>query len=185
MNQAYFVFVIAQTNDELRTPDGQANIAWNALTLLTFGLMIGYPSTWGGLMDIRFFVSGFVMAVASLMAGFLVHATLLHPDYQMLPNVFRSDEEGMHYFQWMLLAHLMIGFALTWIYRQGVQAGRSVLNQGLRFGVSIVCLMTIPTYLIYFAVLKIPAGLAHKQMLYDVPVILLLGVLVAFLNKKK
>jgi hypothetical protein len=136
-------------------------------------------------MDIRFFISGFVMAVASLMAGFLVHATLLHPDYLMLPNVFRSDEEGMHYFQWMLLAHLMIGFALTWIYRQGVQAGHSTLNQGLRFGAGIACLMTIPTYLIYLAVLKIPNELAMKQIMFDVPAIILLGVLVAFLNKKK
>ena len=55
--------------------------------------------------------------------GFVVHAILLHPDYAALPNVFRSDEEGMNFFHWMLLAHLMIGFALTWIYRQGVQAG--------------------------------------------------------------
>lgn len=136
-------------------------------------------------MDIRFFVSGFVMAVASLMSGFVVHAVLLHPDYAALPNVFRSDEEGMNFFHWMLLAHLMIGFALTWIYRQGVQAGSSTLKQGLRFGAAIACLMTIPTYLIYFAVLKIPAELAHKQMLFDVPFILLLGVLVAFLNQKK
>ena len=136
-------------------------------------------------MDIRFFVSGIVMAVASLMAGFLVHANLLHVDYAALPDVFRSDEEGMNFFHWMLLAHLMIGFALTWVYRQGVQAGSSTLNQGIRFGIAIACLMTIPTYLIYFAVLKIPAGLAHKQMLFDVPMVLLLGILVAFLNKKK
>jgi hypothetical protein len=136
-------------------------------------------------MDIRFFVSGFVMGVASLMAGFVVHATLLHPDYQSLPNVFRSDEEGMNFFHWMLIAHLMIGFAFTWIYRQGLQAGRSTLSQGLRFGAAIACLMTIPTYLIYFAVLKIPAELAHKQILFDVPAVILLGVLVAFLNRKK
>ena len=136
-------------------------------------------------MDIRFFVSGLVMAVASLMVGFLVHATLLHPDYMLLPDVFRSDEEGMNFFHWMLLAHLMIGFALTWIYRQGVQAGSSTLSQGLRFGAAIACLMTIPTYLIYLAVLKIPAELAQKQIMFDVPFVILLGVLVAFLNKKK
>lgn len=136
-------------------------------------------------MDIRFFVSGLTMAVASLMFGFIVHAQLLHPDYAALPNVFRSDEEGMNYFHWMVTAHIMIGFALTWIYRQGVQLGGSTLGQGIRFGVAIACLMTIPGYLVYLAVLKIPAGLAHKQMLYDVPFVILLGILVAFLNKKK
>lgn len=136
-------------------------------------------------MDIRFFVSGFVMAVASLMVGFLVHATLLHADYMLLPEVFRSDQEGMNFFHWMILAHVMIGFSLTWIYRQCLRAGRSTLSQGIRFGIAIACLMTIPGYLIYLAVLKIPAELAHKQILYDVPFMILLGVLVAFLNKKK
>ena len=136
-------------------------------------------------MDIRFFVSGIVMAVASLMVGFLVHATLLHTDYMLLPNVFRSDEEGMNFFHWMIMAHVMIGFSLTWIYRQGVQVGSSTLSQGIRFGIAIACLMTIPGYLIYLAVLKIPAELAHKQILYDVPFVILLGILLAFLNKKK
>ena len=136
-------------------------------------------------MDIRFFVSGIVMGIASLMAGFLVHANLLHADYAALPDVYRSDEEGMNYFHWMLIAHVMIGFALTWIYRQGVQAASSTLSQGIRFGAAMACLMTIPGYLIYLAVLRIPAELAHKQMLFDVPAVLLLGVLVAFLNKRK
>lgn len=136
-------------------------------------------------MDIRFFVSGIVMTIASLMLGFVVHAILLHPDYTALPEVFRSDEEGMNFFHWMLIAHAMIGFALTWIYRQGVQSGQSTLGQGIRFGAAIACLMTIPGYLIYLSVLKIPAGLAHKQMLFDVPAVILLGVLVAFLNRKK
>lgn len=136
-------------------------------------------------MDIRFFVSGMVMAVASLMTGFLIHANLLHTDYAALPEVFRSDEEGMNYFHWMLIAHVMIGFSLTWIYRQGMQASSSTINQGVRFGAAIACLMTIPGYLIYLAVLKIPTELAHKQMLFDVPAVTLLGVLVAFLNKKK
>lgn len=136
-------------------------------------------------MDIRFFVSGIVMAIASLMAGFLVHATLLHPDYTALASVYRSDEEGMNFFHWMIMAHVMIGFALTWIYRQGVQAAGSTLAQGLRFGAAIACLMTIPGYLIYLAVLKIPNELAMKQIMFDVPAVILLGVLVAFLNKKK
>ena len=136
-------------------------------------------------MDIRFFVSGLVMAVASLMLGFLVHAMLLHTDYMLLRDVYRSDEEGMNFFHWMLLAHLMIGFALTWIYRQGIQTGSSTLSQGIRFGIAIACLMTIPGYLIYLAVLKIPSELAMKQVTFDVPAVIFLGILVAFLNKKK
>jgi hypothetical protein len=136
-------------------------------------------------MDIRFFVSGVVMAVASLMSGFVVHATLLHGDYQAIPSIFRSDEEGMNFFHWMLLAHFMIGFAMTWIYRQGVQASGPAIGQGIRFGIAIACLMTIPGFLIYFAVLKIPAELVQKQILFELPFVILMGVLVALLNRRK
>jgi len=103
----------------------------------------------------------------------------------LLPDVFRSDQEGMKFFHWIVMVHIKIGFSLTWIYRKSVQVGSSTLSQGIRFGIAIARLMTIPGYLIYLAVLKIPAELAHKQMLYDLPFVILLGVLVAFLNKKK
>ena len=70
-------------------------------------------------MNKKFVISSLVMAFASLMLGFVVHAVILQGDYARLPALFRSETQSQNYFGYMLLAHLFIGIGLTWIYRQG------------------------------------------------------------------
>jgi hypothetical protein len=57
--------------------------------------------------------------------------------------------------------------------------------QGLRFGAAIAVMTTIPTHLIYFAVERLPADLAIKQIVLDTICILLVGLLAAWLNKTR
>ena len=135
-------------------------------------------------MDKRFWISGVVMTIATMLLGFVIHGVLLKADYAALPNIMRSEAESMNYFHWMIVAHVLMGFALTWIYRHGVDTGKGPLGQGLRFGLAIVCLMTIPMFLIYYAVQQLPAALVHRQISFEVVGMLLLGVLVAHLNPR-
>lgn len=134
-------------------------------------------------MDARFWISGIVIAVLALAFGYFVHGTLLFDEYAKLPGLFRTiaaDQES--YFPYMVLAHVLFGFAFTWVYRQGRTPGASALVQGLRYGVAIAALVTIPTYLIYYAVQPVPESLVIKQILFDSISVVLLGVAVAFLN---
>ena len=135
-------------------------------------------------MDKRFWICGIVVSVAALLLDFLVHGVLLQPDYAALvPNgLYRGPEDANAYMPYMLGAHLLIGFGLTWLYRKGMQAGRSVLGQGLRFGAAVAVMSTIPGYLIYYAVQPLPAALVHKQMIFSTIAMLLLGLLLAWLN---
>lgn len=133
-------------------------------------------------MDRRFWISGVVMGVVSLIMGFIVHGTLLNADYMKLAHLYRSPQESEQYMHFMLLAHLLIGFGFTWIYRQGLAAGKSAIGQGLRFGLGVCVLMTIPGYLIYYVVMPLPGALPIKQIAFDVPAVLLMGVIVALLN---
>jgi drug/metabolite transporter (DMT)-like permease len=134
-------------------------------------------------MNKKFIVSSLVMAFAALMAGFVVHGLMLQNDYLRLPNIFRPESEAQNYFGFMLLAHLLIGIGLTWIYRRGHEPGKSVLSQGLKFGAAMAAVGTLPTYLIYFAVQRLPSDLVAQQIVFDGICILLLGLLVAWLNK--
>ncbi len=134
-------------------------------------------------MNKKFVVSSLVMAFAALMAGFVVHGLLLQGDYLRLPNIFRPESEAQGYFGFMLLAHLLIGIGLTWVYRRGHEAGKGVLVQGSRFGLAIIVLTVIPTYLIYFAVQRLPSDLVAQQIVFDSICMIGLGVLVAWLNK--
>ena len=135
-------------------------------------------------MDKRFWISGVVMSIATLLVDFLVHGTLLAGDYKALGPLYRPEAEQMNYFPYMIAAHVLIGFAMTWLYRQGIDRGKGVVGQGLRFGLALALFSAIPGYLIYYAVQPIPAALAHKQMIFATIGLLLLGVLVAYLNPR-
>lgn len=136
-------------------------------------------------MDKRFWISGVVTSIAALLLGFVIHALLLKPDYLLLPDIMRSDAESQRYFHYLVIGHVLIGFAMTWIYRQGVDSARGSLGQGLRFGLAMALVSTVPGYLIYYAVEKLPAALVHKQLIFATMGMLLLGVLVAFLNPRR
>jgi hypothetical protein len=134
-------------------------------------------------MNKQFIISVIVMFVATMVVGFVVHATLLAADYAALPNLYRADEESQNYFHYMLIAHLLMAIGLTWVYRMGRQ-DTPWLGQGLRFGLAMIVLMTIPIYMMYYAVQPMPHDLAHKQIIFDSIGMLLLGPLVALLNRK-
>ncbi len=134
-------------------------------------------------MNKQFIISVIVMFVATMVVGFVVHATLLAADYAALPNLYRGDEESQNYFQYMLIAHVLMAIGLTWVYRMG-RKDTPWLGQGLRFGLAMIVLMTIPIYMMYYAVQPMPHDLAHKQIIFDSIGMLLLGPLVALLNRK-
>ena len=135
-------------------------------------------------MDTRFWISGIVISVLAFAFGFLVHGVLLGGDYASLAGtVFRAPEDAHRHLGYLASAHLLFGFAFTWIYRQGKTPGASTLGQGVRFGLAVVALMTIPTYLIYYAVQPIPGTLAAKQIVFDGIAVVIMGIVAAYLNR--
>ncbi len=136
-------------------------------------------------MSKQFLISVVVLFLLSFGLGFVVHGLLLSGDYDPLAKagVFRLPEAARQYLPFMLLAHLLFAVGLTWIYRQGVNATKPFLGQGLRFGLGVAVLATIPTYLIYYAVTPLPAGLVLKQIGFDTGAVVLMGIAVAALNQ--
>jgi len=130
-----------------------------------------------------FVISAVALSILSLLIGFIVHALLLGADYAQLTALFRSEADAQKYFGYMILAHVFMGAGMTWIYRQGREA-RPWLAQGIRFGLAVSVLMVIPTYLIYFAVQPMPAGLVAKQIVYDVIGTVVMGIVAAWINKR-
>jgi len=134
-------------------------------------------------MNKKFIVSALVVGFASLILGFVVHAMLLNGAYARLPDLYRSETVAQSYFGYMLLAHLLIGTGLTWVYRKGHESGKPFAMQGVKFAAAIFVLMTLPTYLIYFAVMQLPSDLVAQQVFFDGIGIVLLGVLTARMNR--
>jgi hypothetical protein len=136
-------------------------------------------------MNKRFVISWIALTVASFLLGFLVHGLLLGNQYaDLVPNMFRSPEDSQKVFHFMILANVLTSFGLTWIYRKGVEPDKSVIGQGIRFGLAIAALSVIPRYLIYYAVQPTPGTLAASQIAFDTIAMVILGVITAMLNRK-
>ncbi len=133
-------------------------------------------------MDKKFFISWLVIFVVSMVGGFVVHGVLLGADYAALPNLFRPDAEAQNYFPFMLAAHIIMSGAFVWIYARGNE-NKPWLEQGIRYGVAIMFLTIVPIYMIYYAVQPMPGMHVVKQIIFDGALTLILGVVVAFLNK--
>ena len=133
-------------------------------------------------MNRQYAISIIVMFVATMVAGFVVHALILGQEYAVLPELYRSEQDSQNHFVYVLLAHVLMAIGLTWIYRMG-RDDSPWIGQGLRFGVAISVLMTVPMYMIYFAIQPMPEMLAVKQIILDSTAMLLMGMLVALLNR--
>lgn len=137
-------------------------------------------------MDKRFWICGLAMSVATLLTGFVVHGWLLAGDYApLIGTLLRTQEDSQHYFSWMIVADLLIGFTMTWLYRFGFSEGRTTAAQGLRFGLAVALLSVVPLHLIYYSVQPTPALLVVKQVIFDTIRFMLLGVLIAYLQPRR
>jgi len=131
----------------------------------------------------KFILAAIAAFLISFVWGFLAHGILLHSDYSQLANLFRPEGEAMGFLPYMMLSHAVKGFAFAWVYRQGMSAGAPWLLQGIRFGIIASLLITIPLYLVYFAVQPLPANLVAKQMALDTVGTILMALAVAYILK--
>lgn len=137
-------------------------------------------------MDKRFWICGLAVSIAAMVLDFLIHGLLLQADYATLAaqGFVRGEEDSARHLPWMLLAHLFIGFGLTWLYRS-LHPRATTPAHGLRFGAAVALAATIPGYLIYFAVQPWPAALVIKQIVLSTIAMLLLGLLLGWLQPRR
>ena len=138
----------------------------------------------GGTMNKKFFTAWVVVFVAWFLGSYIVHGVLLAPDYMHLGSLFRVESDAQQYFPLMILAHVILSGAFVWIYARGVEP-KPWMEQGVRFGVAIALLTSVPTYLIYFVVQPMPVILVIKQIVFDGILMLILGVIVAWLYRTR
>ena len=126
-------------------------------------------------------ISAVVMFVMAWALSFVVHELLLKSDYAVTQGM-RAPAEVMSRVHLIILAHAFFGVAFAWVYFQGKE-DKPWLAQGIRFGLAVACLAVIPTYLIYHAVTPVPFDLAIKQIVLDTIRVVLMGIVLAWINR--
>jgi hypothetical protein len=135
-------------------------------------------------MDKRFFTAWLVVFIAWFLGSFVVHGLLLHGDYMRMPALFRPEAEAQKYFPLMVLAHVLLSGAFTWIYSRGAE-DKAWAAQGARFGVAVALLTSVPFYMIYYVVQPTPGETAVKQIVLDSALTVILGLIVAFMYRTR
>jgi hypothetical protein len=82
----------------------------------------------------------------------------------------------------MLVAHALTSLGLVWIYTRGKE-DRPPLAQGVRFGLAMAMVMVVPKFLIYWVVQPMPHIIALKQICFDTIGVVLIGIVIAHLNR--
>jgi hypothetical protein len=119
----------------------------------------------------------------SFVFSFIAHGMLLHGDYAQLPNLFRPESEGMTYLPIIFLSHVIKGVAFAVVYREGLSEGPHWYTQAIRFGALMVLLITVPLYLVYYAVQPMPASIVGKQIVFDSIGTFLMAFAVAYIMR--
>jgi len=133
-------------------------------------------------MNKKFALAWLIVFAVWMVGSFIVHGVLLHADYSRLPNLFRPEAEAQQYFPLMILAHVLMSGAFVWIYSRGAEA-KPWLGQGIRYGCVIALLTVVPGYTIYYVVQPMPGMHVVKQIVFDGVLLLILGVVVAYLYR--
>jgi hypothetical protein len=134
-------------------------------------------------MDKKFLISTVAVFVVWMLGSFLVHGLWLTSTYETLSNMMRPLEEQESLFHFMLIAHVLMAGAFVWIYQRGNES-KPWMQQGLRFGIAIALLAPIPTFMVYYSVQQTPGMLAVQQSIGDSVVVIIVGLVTAFLNRK-
>jgi hypothetical protein len=127
-------------------------------------------------------ISAIVMFVMALVLSYLVHGVLLYDDYMRMQSWMRPQADVNALFYFIVIAQALFGAAFAWIYEQG-REDKPWLAQGVRFGIAVALLAIAPFYLIYHVVTPVPLVVAIKQIVYDGIRVLLMGIVVAWINR--
>lgn len=134
-------------------------------------------------MNKKFLISWVVIFIVWMVGSFVVHGVLLGADYaNAQPNLMRAEAEQQSLFHWMVLAHAIMAGAFVWIYNRGNE-DKPWMQQGIRFGIAVALLAAVPVYMIYYVVQPTAGMIAVKQTIFDSILVVILGIVVAFMNK--
>lgn len=130
----------------------------------------------------RLALAAVVAFVVDQIYGFLVWGTLLMPEFERYPAVFRSKDGVMANLPLMMAGGLLAMFALAYVYAKGYEGGHGV-NEGLRFGCVFGTFMVGSIAVGNYAVLNVGRKLAVESAMAAFVEALMVGVILGAMYK--
>ena len=130
----------------------------------------------------KFLLRTIVMAIAWFVLGYVGHQLLLGRDYVAIEPIMRTKADMQAHLMFAPLSGLILAAAIVWIYAQG-RSTKPWLGQGLRFGVAVWAIASVPQYIANYTIEPWPGVFVIKILAWELVAALVLGVLVAGLSK--
>jgi hypothetical protein len=131
----------------------------------------------------KFLLRTVVTAVVTFALGYAGHQLLLGRDYVAIKPIMRSKTDMMAHMPFALINCLVFSAAFVWIYAQG-RSAKPWLGQGLRFGIAVWALASVPLYITNYVIEPWPGMFVAKIVAWELVAAIFLGILIAALAKK-
>jgi len=129
----------------------------------------------------KFIIASLAVFVVSSVLSFICHGVLLQGAYQATAEVWRPEADMNSKMPLMWATGLLVSFLFVFIYTKGYQ-GKGIM-EGVRYGLWIGLLMSIPMAFNSFVTLPVPLSLAVQWFVYGVIQYILLGIVTAVIYK--
>ena len=130
----------------------------------------------------KFLLRTIVLAIAWFALGYVGHQLLLGRDYVAIEPIMRPKADMQAHMMFAPLSGFIFAAAVAWIYAQG-RSAKPWLGQGLRFGVAVWAIASVPQYIANYTIEPWPGAFVIKILAWELVAALVLGVLVAGLSK--
>jgi hypothetical protein len=130
----------------------------------------------------KFLLRTIVVAVAMFALGFIGHQLLLGRAYVAIEPIMRSKADMQAHMPFALMNCLVFSAAFVWIYSQG-RSARPWLGQGIRFGVAIWAIASMPLYLTNYVIEPWPGIFVAKILAWEFAAAVILGIIVGALAR--
>ena len=124
-------------------------------------------------------MSFIVIYILGGILNFVIHGVLLAATYESLVEVWRPDMDRLMWLQWV--TPLFYTFFFIYIFAKG-REGKGIV-EGLRYGLIIWAFMSIPSIYGQYMVYPLPYSLVLQWLIYDLVVLVILGIAVSLLYK--
>lgn len=127
----------------------------------------------------KFLIAFIVLYIVGGLLSFIVHELILGSTYQALSDIWRPDMERLMWVQFVTAAFFT--FFFIYIFARGYQ-DRGIM-EGVRFGLIIWAFLSIPSIYGQYMVYPLPYSLILQWLVYDLIILVILGILVSLLYK--
>ena len=130
----------------------------------------------------KFLIRTLVIAVAMFALGFAGHQLWLGRDYVSIEPIMRTKQDMQAHMPFALISCFCFSGAMVWMYSQG-RNSKPWLGQGIRFGVAVWAIASIPLYLTNYVIEPWPGAFVAKILVWELVAMSVLGSLTARLAK--